>query len=110
MSHGKCLSPAADIWAVGLIIVELISGKDCFTRTQCCQGSDGISLSIGSAVRHALIENIQDVVQEPMLGSIVRACLSKDPSKRPTAAHLAELLSSSYSGASACYLVSNCIK
>jgi serine/threonine protein kinase len=79
--HGRAIGPATDVWALGVVLYELGSGRRPFA---------GASL----ADLHAAICHREPApVAEPGLGEVCRRCLAKEPDRRyGSAAELAEVL------------------
>jgi serine/threonine-protein kinase len=79
---GQSLTPAADVYAVGIVLYEALAGRPPFTGTQ----PDGI----GRMHREVLPPRVPAIPDG--LWPVVAACLEKNPRERPTAALLADLL------------------
>lgn len=72
--------PQSDIWALGATLFEMITGDVPF-------GNDGGVAQLEGGV---IPEITQDVSKE--IKNLIYACLDKDPSKRPTAQGIADLI------------------
>lgn len=75
LAGGAPPTPAADIYSVGILLYELLSGTPPF------QATDPVAV---------LYRHVHDPVPmptgaSPALGDLARRCLAKDPARRPTA-------------------------
>jgi len=78
---------AADVWALGVILFELCSGKRPF------EANDTVDL-LRMVCSEDLAPKLSTVAAVPVkLSQIVSECLSKSPAKRPTAGEVARVLS-----------------
>ena len=68
--RGEAWSPATDVFALGVVLWELVAGERLFHR-----GPPWLSMA-------AVIESIPRALPDPVLDSIVQAALAKDPSRR----------------------------
>ncbi len=79
--RGEAWTPATDVFAIGVVLWELVAGARLFHR-----GPSWLSMA-------AVIEATPGPLPDPTLDAIVQAALAKDPAHRtPTAAALAQLL------------------
>jgi serine/threonine-protein kinase len=77
------IGPAADVWALGVLLFELHAGRPPFDATSFAALSASILEDPAPPLPGATSE----------LGELLRRCLEKDPGRRPRAAELARLLS-----------------
>jgi len=91
-SKAGCLTPAVDIYSLGLVTYQLLTGRLPFEYHNADSLSEVISLR--NATHDRGIESPRSVNGEiaESLSQIVLQCLASDPAKRPTAKVLAELL------------------
>jgi serine/threonine protein kinase len=72
--RGEAWSPATDVFALGVVLWELVAGERLFHR-----GPPWLSMA-------AVIEAPVPALSDPVLDSIIQSALAKDPSKRTTTA------------------------
>ncbi|PNW71981.1 hypothetical protein CHLRE_16g687400v5 [Chlamydomonas reinhardtii] len=109
---GGNATPASDIWAVGCLLAELLTGKPVMPGSeeeldQVCwviatighlAPSQEALLQLlppeqrarveAARARGPLLDKMPKVASCPALGAVLRACLNPDPAARPTAAQL----------------------
>ncbi|KAG2451238.1 hypothetical protein HYH02_003845 [Chlamydomonas schloesseri] len=109
---GGNATPASDMWALGCILGELLTGKPlmpgseeeldqlCWvtaTVGQLAPGQEALLTLLppeqrarveAARARGPLLDKIPKVASNPALGEVLRACLNPDPALRPTAAQL----------------------
>lgn len=79
--RGGAWTPATDVFALGVVLWELVAGKRLFHR-----GPPWLSMA-------AVVEDTAPALPDPALDTVVRAALAKDPDQRTaTAAELAAQL------------------
>jgi serine/threonine protein kinase len=79
--RGEAWTPATDVFAIGVVLWELVAGQRLFHR-----GPSWLSMA-------AVIENVAPALADSELDAIVQAALAKDPVTRTqTAAELADAL------------------
>jgi tRNA A-37 threonylcarbamoyl transferase component Bud32 len=84
--RGAPLTEAVDIYALGIMGYHLLSGAGPF------QGRSGAALAAAHlAVEPRPLTDLCPTVS-PELADVLHRCLSKDPARRPRAAHLARIL------------------
>lgn len=85
--RGEC-SPASDIWALGIMLHELATGRRPFAE---CEASvESLALRVSDA---RPVPEPSELRQLPgRLRELIRACLDKEPDSRPSAESAAELL------------------
>jgi len=83
--HGEGAGPAGDVWSVGVLLYEALSGRHPFWRSSLAETADAITR--GAAPLRTERPDLPDA----LLAAVDRA-LSLDPRKRPSAAKLARLL------------------
>lgn len=81
-AEGRSLTPAADVYAVGIVLYEALAGRPPFTGT--------LPDDIGRLHREAQPPHIPEI-PDP-LWPMIASCLDKNPQQRPTASELADLL------------------
>src|SRR5690606_37653498 len=76
---GHPLTPAADIFALGITAFELLSGERPF------RGPSSMHVMLSIARDEAL--RLEEVLPEatPAMGELIAGCLHKDPLERPSA-------------------------
>ncbi len=83
---GTDYAPACDIWSLGITALELLHG----TAPHEAQNPP---LRIVQAIVHGDTPEIAPSVSvSPAVAAVVKSCLNRDPTLRPTAAHVASLL------------------
>lgn len=82
-------SPFSDIWALGILIVDLFTGRSPFER------------STHEAMLNAILKEEPQGLEElpPLFQPLARGCLHKDPTQRYTAQKILEYLDNSISEA-----------
>jgi hypothetical protein len=83
--HGEPASPSGDVWSVGVLLHEALSGRHPFWRTSLAETADAIAE--GAPPLHELRPDLPP----PLLAAVDRA-LSVEPGQRPSAAKLAKSL------------------
>jgi hypothetical protein len=83
--RGRAASPASDIYAAGLSLFEAVAGRATFD-------GDRQSVILAKTLRRAPGLSSVAPTCEPTLAVVVDATLARDPSVRPSAAELLELL------------------
>src|SRR5918999_2330112 len=73
---GAAVGPATDVYAVGVILFEMLAGARPFSG----ESATGVAFQHVHAAPPRLSESVPDV--HPMLEDIVRRCLEKDPADR----------------------------
>jgi Tol biopolymer transport system component len=74
-ARGKTVDKRTDIWAFGVVLFEMLSGKQAF-------GAEDLSLTLAAVMKsEPEWENLPKDVS-PILGSVLRRCLEKDPKQR----------------------------
>ena len=82
---GAAVGAAADVWALGIVLHEMLSGSRPF------QGDTGYALA--NAILNQPLPALPPDTPGP-LAATVRACLARHPGERPTAAAVADALRS----------------
>lgn len=72
---GRALTPAADVWALGLVFFECLTGNRIGARTISAEINEG-------AVRREIDARL---AKDPQFGAVIAATLQNDPAARPTA-------------------------
>ena len=74
-ARGKTVDKRADIWAFGVVLFEMLTGKKAF------EGED-VSLTLASVMKSDL--NVKTLPHDvpPTVRTVLRRCLEKDPSQR----------------------------
>ena len=83
--HGQDATPAADVWALGVIFHELVTGQRPYIFTDAMSG--GVQVCAPEPV--PLHDDVK--VLPPRLLQLLEECLDKTASRRPTAQHCADL-------------------
>ena len=80
--EGRPVEAAADVWALGVMIHELVTGKRPFARAR--PAEEAAAVLVGTCARL----DAADRRCEPALADLVARCLATAPAARPTAATL----------------------
>ena len=86
--NAKTVGPPTDVWAIGLMLYEVLTGKSPFA---------GMSeLGLVAAIESAKVPYPRRVAKElpASLEALCAACLSAEPEKRPSASEVADALAS----------------
>jgi hypothetical protein len=83
--HGDTATPAGDVWSVGVMLHEALSGRHPFWRTSLADTAEAI------AQGPPPLRDARPDLPQPVLAAIDRA-LALDPARRPSAAKLARML------------------
>jgi len=80
--HGEIATPAADVWAVGVMLWEALAGRHPFRSSDAAGTARRIKAGVPplEAIRPDLPERLRDTIA---------SALAADPARRPTAAKLA---------------------
>lgn len=87
--EGHAVDQRADVWALGVMIFEWITGKRPFARAR--PAEEAAAVLVGACARLAAADRRASTE----LSDLVARCLSLDPSKRPSAPELASALAQS---------------
>lgn len=87
---GGDVTPAVDVWALGLVLVELLTGKHPYASPGKPTSPYALAARICGPDPVPLPE--KTAKPAPGLTSVIRACLVKAPSARPTSAEAAKRL------------------
>jgi len=74
-ARGKEVDKRADIWAFGVVLYEMLTGKQLFA-------SDTVSDTLASVLTREPDFSILPADIHPNIGKLLRRCLQKDPEKR----------------------------
>jgi serine/threonine protein kinase len=77
--HGKHLTGASDVFSVGVVLTELVSGRHPFLQDTAALTSQAIQTS-----EPGWLTGDECKIAEP-LGSLLRSMLAKEPARRPSA-------------------------
>jgi hypothetical protein len=83
--HGEPASPSGDVWSVGVLLHEALSGRHPFWRPSLAETADAI------AEGPPPLRELRPDLPHPLLAAVDRA-LSVEPARRPSAAKLAKTL------------------
>jgi serine/threonine protein kinase len=78
----KVLSPAVDIYALGVLVAEVLSGRSLFTQAR--EAGDLIRLKQSTVVQVTGINAPLESMDMAAVNRVVAAATSPDPAKRPT--------------------------
>ncbi|HVK75663.1 MAG TPA: protein kinase [Kofleriaceae bacterium] len=84
--EGGRVGPAADVWALGVLVFEWIAGERPFARAR--PGEEAIATLVGAAPALGAVDRRVD----DRLAALVARCLALDPAARPTAGAVADEL------------------
>ncbi|MBI3890835.1 MAG: serine/threonine protein kinase, partial [Candidatus Wallbacteria bacterium] len=90
--RGEAAGPAADVYALGVILFEMLAGRRPFTS-----GDSGAVLAKQLAGDHESLEGARPDVPSEVAG-LVRRCLDPEPGRRPAAEEVARVLEGLSSG------------
>ena len=74
-ARGKPVDKRADIWAFGVVVLEMLSGRKVF------EGED-VSMTLSSVLQWEPDWSLLPSTMSPVLTAFLRQCLAKDPSER----------------------------
>jgi eukaryotic-like serine/threonine-protein kinase len=86
---GHPVTPAADVWALGVLLYELVTGTPPFGGTTDAQLWTRIESGAYVAASSVAPPAPENTIVMRQIDRLVASCLNRDPAKRPTAAALA---------------------
>jgi hypothetical protein len=83
----------ADVWALGVMLVELCTGRHPFTDASMTDADPSAIERLRGRVTGSMPPEPSDMaVLPPVLNELIVHCLDRDPAKRPRATHVVEQL------------------
>jgi serine/threonine-protein kinase len=74
-ARGKAVDKRADIWAFGVVLYEMLTGRRLF-------GGDEVSDTLAAVLRQDVDWQALPASAPPSLGALLRRCLERDPKQR----------------------------